>query len=189
MPDYTESIRYIYTFKLCHEHALIAAHIHSNSLTLDNICIKTIWMEMCASRWWNLIKLSRCAFIYIMRNFRREIREWKRERNWPWPWQKKKVLTMSTKNHNQSILYPESEFMNKPSQTNLFKRMIHSQIRHCCFSPDSLSLRNHTHRPLAERLMHMVHKIGNTLGVLKSSSDWLNYTGFPGEISVVCHVL
>ncbi len=39
---------------------------------------------------------------------------------------KKKVLTMSTKNYNQSILYPESEFMNKPSQTNLFKkRFIH----------------------------------------------------------------
>ncbi len=32
--------------------------------------------------------------------------------------------------------------------------------------------------------MHMVHKIGNTSGVSKSSSDWLNYTGFPGDVCV-----
>ncbi len=50
----------------------------------------------------------------------------------------------------------------------------------------SLSLRHHAHGLLAEHLMHMAHKIGNTYGVLKSSSDWLNYTGFLGD---VCRVL
>ncbi len=35
------------------------------------------------------------------------------------------------------------------------------------------------------RLMHMVHVSGNTSVVLKSSSDWLNYTGFPGDVCVV----
>ncbi len=39
----------------------------------------------------------------------------------------------------------------------------------------SLSLR----RP--EHLMHMAHLSGNTSGFSKSSSDWLNYTGFPGD--------
>ncbi len=48
----------------------------------------------------------------------------------------------------------------------------------------SLRLRRHTHGPLAERLMHMVHLSVNTSGVLKSSSDWLNYTGFPGDVCV-----
>ncbi len=44
----------------------------------------------------------------------------------------------------------------------------------------SLSLRRHAHRPLAEHLLQYIwHKIGNTLRVSKSSSDWLNYTGFP----------
>ncbi len=38
------------------------------------------------------------------------------------------------------------------------------------------------HRPLVERLMHMAHKSGNTSGVSKSSSDWLDYTGFPGDV-------
>ncbi len=33
--------------------------------------------------------------------------------------------------------------------------------------------------------MHMVHLSGNTSGVSKSSSDWLNYTGFPGDVCVV----
>ncbi len=33
--------------------------------------------------------------------------------------------------------------------------------------------------------MHMAHKSGNTSGVLKLSSDWLNYTGFPGDVCVV----
>lgn len=39
-------------------------------------------------------------------------------------------------------------------------------------------------RPLAKRLMHMGHKSGNTSGVSKSSSDWLNSTGFPGDMRV-----
>ncbi len=37
---------------------------------------------------------------------------------------------------------------------------------------------------LAKCLMHMAHKSGNTSGVSKSSSDWLNYTGFPGDVCV-----
>ncbi len=37
--------------------------------------------------------------------------------------------------------------------------------------------------PLAERLMHMTQS-GNTSGVSKSSSDWLDYTGFPGDVCV-----
>ncbi len=32
--------------------------------------------------------------------------------------------------------------------------------------------------------MHMAHKSGNTSGVSKFSSDWLNYTGFPGDVYV-----
>ncbi len=32
--------------------------------------------------------------------------------------------------------------------------------------------------------MHMSHLSGNTSGVSKSSSDWLNYTGFPGDMCV-----
>ncbi len=52
-----------------------------------------------------------------------------------------------------------------------------------CASP-SLSLRRHAHGPLAKRLMHMAHLSGNTSGVSKSSSDWLNYTGFPGDLCV-----
>ncbi len=32
--------------------------------------------------------------------------------------------------------------------------------------------------------MHMAHKSGNASGVSKSSWDWLNYTGFPGDVSV-----
>ncbi len=46
----------------------------------------------------------------------------------------------------------------------------------------SLGLRRH--RSLAKRLMHMVHFSGNTSVVLKSSLDWLNYTGFPGDVCV-----
>ncbi len=30
----------------------------------------------------------------------------------------------------------------------------------------------------------MAHKSGNTSGVSKSSSDWLNYTGFQGDVCV-----
>ncbi len=32
--------------------------------------------------------------------------------------------------------------------------------------------------------MHMVQLSGNTSWVSKSSSDWLNYTGFPGDVCV-----
>ncbi len=46
----------------------------------------------------------------------------------------------------------------------------------------SLSLRRHG--PLTKRLMHMAHLSGNTSGVSKSSSDWLNSTGFPGDVCV-----
>ncbi len=48
----------------------------------------------------------------------------------------------------------------------------------------SLRLRPHAHGPLAKRLMHMAHLAGNTSGVSKSSSDWLDYTGFPGDVCV-----
>ncbi len=50
------------------------------------------------------------------------------------------------------------------------------------YSFGSLSLRLHTHEPLAERMMHMAQEIGNTSEVSKSSSDWFNYTGFPGDV-------
>ncbi len=30
----------------------------------------------------------------------------------------------------------------------------------------------------------MVHLSGNTSGVSKSSSDWFNYAGFPGDVCV-----
>ncbi len=40
------------------------------------------------------------------------------------------------------------------------------------------------YRPLAKRLMHTAHKSGNTSGVSKLSSDWSDYTGFPGEVRV-----
>ncbi len=43
----------------------------------------------------------------------------------------------------------------------------------------SLSLRRH-----AQLLMRTAHLSGNTSGVSKSSSDWLNYTGFPGDVCV-----
>ncbi len=33
--------------------------------------------------------------------------------------------------------------------------------------------------------MHMVHLSGNTSVVSKSSSDWLNYTGFPGDVCLL----
>ncbi len=32
--------------------------------------------------------------------------------------------------------------------------------------------------------MHIAHLSGNTSGVSKSSSDWLNYTGYPGDMCV-----
>ncbi len=34
--------------------------------------------------------------------------------------------------------------------------------------------------------MHLAHLSGNTSGVLKSSSDWLNYTGFSRDVCVAC---
>ncbi len=43
--------------------------------------------------------------------------------------------------------------------------------------------------PLAKRLMHIVHLSGNTSGVSKSSSDWLNYTGFPGDVCVAFFIV
>ncbi len=46
----------------------------------------------------------------------------------------------------------------------------------------SLSLRCHAHGPLAKRLMHMVHLSRNTSRESKSSSDWLDYTGFLGDV-------
>ncbi len=46
----------------------------------------------------------------------------------------------------------------------------------------SLSLRCHAHELLAKRLMQKEQLSGNTSGVSKSSSDWLNYTGFPGYV-------
>jgi len=33
---------------------------------------------------------------------------------------------------------------------------------------------------MLRRLMHKAHKMGNTSGVSKSSSDWLSSTGVPG---------
>ncbi len=53
----------------------------------------------------------------------------------------------------------------------------------------SLSLRRHAHGPLAKRLMHMAHLSGNTSGVSKSSTDWLNYTGFPGDVCVAFFIV
>jgi len=38
---------------------------------------------------------------------------------------------------------------------------------------------------LAESLMHMSHLTENTSGVLKSPSNWLNFTGCPGDVCVV----
>lgn len=37
---------------------------------------------------------------------------------------------------------------------------------------------------LAELLMHMADKVGNTLGVSKSPSDWSNYTGFLQDVCI-----
>ncbi len=50
------------------------------------------------------------------------------------------------------------------------------------YSFGSLSLCLHAHGPLAERLIHMAHEIGKTSEVSKSSLDWLNYTGFLGDV-------
>ncbi len=45
-----------------------------------------------------------------------------------------------------------------------------------------LILRRHALRMLAQHLIK--HKMGNNSGVSKSSSDWLNFTGFPGDMFV-----
>ncbi len=50
--------------------------------------------------------------------------------------------------------------------------------------PGLVSASDVTLGPLAKRLMHMVHLSENTSVVSKSSSDWLNYTGFPGDVCV-----
>ncbi len=62
---------------------------------------------------------------------------------------------------------------------------ISSDVNQHGWEAHSLSLRCHAHRTLAKRLMHMVHLSGNTSGVSKSPSDWLNYTGFLGDVCVV----
>ncbi len=49
----------------------------------------------------------------------------------------------------------------------------------------SLSPRCLAHGPLAKHLMHMSHLTGNTSVVLKSSSDWLDYTGFPEDVCIL----
>ncbi len=53
----------------------------------------------------------------------------------------------------------------------------------------SLSLRRDAHGPLAKHLMHMAHLSGNTSGVSKSSSDWLNYAGFQGDVCVTFFIV
>ncbi len=68
--------------------------------------------------------------------------------------------------------------------------LLHTSVylSYCCLSislnQSSLSLRCHANGLLAKRLMHMAHLSGNTSGVSKLSSDWLNYTGFPGDVCV-----
>ncbi len=57
----------------------------------------------------------------------------------------------------------------------------HNRTRHIV---NSLSLRCNAHGPLAKLLMHMEHERGKALEVSKPSSDWLNYTGFPGDVCV-----
>ncbi len=44
--------------------------------------------------------------------------------------------------------------------------------------------------PLAPLTGHLIYKLfTNTSGVLKSSSDWLKYTGFPGDLSVTFFIV
>lgn len=46
-----------------------------------------------------------------------------------------------------------------------------------------------TSQPYAQTgLMHKAHKTGNTPGVSRSSSDWLNSTGFPGDVGRQLHI-
>ncbi|XP_051741942.1 uncharacterized protein LOC127508209 isoform X1 [Ctenopharyngodon idella] len=49
----------------------------------------------------------------------------------------------------------------------------HTSTEHT--STEQLSLRRHSHKPLAEHLMHIAHLTGNTSGVSKSSCVWLNF--------------
>ncbi len=82
------------------------------------------------------------------------------------------------------MLESESEIRKNCVHTKAFACFRECQQLHAitdCITP-SLSLRHHAHIPLAKHLMHMVHLSGNTSVVLKSSSDWLNYTGFPGDV-------
>ncbi len=58
----------------------------------------------------------------------------------------------------------------------------HGQMRFIHPPPGDTVLRR-APRSLGSTL-HMAHLSGNTSGVSKSSSDWLNYTGFPGDVCV-----
>ncbi len=69
-------------------------------------------------------------------------------------------------------------FMSYPLILLMFLAKLSESFEH------SLSLRRHAHGPLVKHLMHMEHKSGKTSGVSKSSSDWLNYTRFPGDVCV-----
>ncbi len=60
----------------------------------------------------------------------------------------------------------------------------HAHFSSFCYCTSSLGLRWHAHRTLAKCLIHMAHKSGNISEVSKSSSDWLDYTGFPGDACV-----
>lgn len=51
-----------------------------------------------------------------------------------------------------------------------------------CREKTILRLRRHAHGLLAERLIHMAHKMVNTSEVFKSSSDWLNSTRFLRDV-------
>ncbi len=70
------------------------------------------------------------------------------------------------------------------ARVEIFKTCVTTNPALVCASHSSLSLRRHAHGPLAKRLMHMAHLSGNTSGVSKSSSDCLDYTGFPGDMCV-----
>ncbi len=58
------------------------------------------------------------------------------------------------------------------------------------YQQSAMDIRRHTHGPLAEGLMHAAHLAENTSGISKLSSDWLNYTGFLGDVYVAfCNFL
>ncbi len=54
---------------------------------------------------------------------------------------------------------------------------------------NNVFIKNKVFKAITKRLMHMPHLYGNTSGVSKSSSDWLNYTGFLGDLSVVFFIV